>query len=202
MAARPKERKLKATLTTLAKRDLGNDATSTDWVVSKIESGVTVTALAKALEVEMGESCSRGWVSSVLNRLSPDAKTRIQEARKEAAGVLIDEALSITDEPVGSTADVQRNRMRADTRMKIAGWWDRESYGDSKAVSVELNFGALHLDALRRHKSDSLQLRATAQPSLDNGSPDVELVPRASLALLTDVGTSTQNEPLADEENA
>lgn len=200
MAARPKERKLKETLTALAKRDLGNDMTSTDWVVSKIESGVTVTALAKVLEVEMGESCSRGWVSSVLNRLSPDAKMRIQEARKEAAGVLIDEALSITDEPVGSTADVQRNRMRADTRMRIAGWWDRESYGDSKAALVELSFGALHLDALRKRNAESLRIRATTQPALDAGSPDVELVPHVTRALLAGADNSAE-EPLADEGN-
>ncbi len=163
MASRPKEARLKRKLVELAKRD--GRATPLDWVVGKIEDGVTVTALAREIAVEMGEPCSRNWVSAVINRLTPDAKSRISGARKEAAHFLIDEALSITDEPVATSAEVQRNRLRADARFKIAGFWDREFYGDTKSVAVQLDFGQLHLDALRTRNMEREVARIAATPT-------------------------------------
>jgi hypothetical protein len=103
VASRPKEARLKRKFAELAKRD--GRATPVEWVVGKIEDGVTVTALAREIAAEMGESCSRNWISSVINRLTPDAKSRISEARSKAAHLLTDEAPSITDELVGMSAE-------------------------------------------------------------------------------------------------
>jgi hypothetical protein len=148
MAGRPKEQKLLRTLRQRAQRELGPKASGLDYVVSWIESGKTIAELASSGAKEMGESCSRSWLSGVLNR-RPEDKARIAAARAEAAHALIEDAMNIADEPAESTVDVQRNRLRAETRTKIASWWNREAYGDKAAVAVSLDLGQLHLDALR-----------------------------------------------------
>lgn len=48
-----------------------------------------------------------------------------------------------------STVDVQRNRLRAETRAKIAGWWNRQEYGEAKAAAVQIDIGKLHVEAMR-----------------------------------------------------
>jgi len=173
VAGRPKENRLRDILSRLAHEELGEDASALDWVTGKIASGVTVTTLTKILAAEFREeSCSRGWVSTALNRLTDDAKARIEQARKQAAGVLIDEALSIVDEVARSTADVQRNRLRADARMRIAGWWDKEQYGDSKGVTVNLDLPALHLEALRIRSVEQAPTLALLGPGDQTQSQD------------------------------
>ena len=71
----------------------------------------------------------------------------------------LDEAMDIADEPVASSADVQPNRLRTDTRFKIAGWWNPE-YSEKAKLEVSVDFGQLHLDALRRRA-----IRANTVPS-------------------------------------
>jgi hypothetical protein len=82
----------------------------------------------------------------------------------------VDEAMDIADEPVASSADVQRNRLRTDTRLKITGWWNPE-YSDKAKLEVSVDFGQLHLDALRRRA-----LRTNTVPRLESGEADYEVL--------------------------
>jgi hypothetical protein len=178
MASRPKEARLKRKLAALAERD-GYD-TPLAWVVSRIENGTNVTALAREVAAaelpdHLPELFSRNWFSTIINKMpsregAPSAKEQIAQARREAAHLLVDEAMNIADEPVGSSADVQRNRLRTETRLKVAGWWNPD-YSDKAKVAVSVDFGQLHLDALRRRA-----IRANTVPQLETGEADYEVL--------------------------
>jgi hypothetical protein len=107
-------------------------------------------------------------LSGVLNR-RPEDKARIAVARVEAAHALVEDAISIADEPAESTVDVQRNRLRAETRTRIASWWNREAYGDRASHQVAIDWGQLHIDALR-----SRNVTATVGPMEAEVIPDAE----------------------------
>jgi hypothetical protein len=109
----------------------------------------------------------------VANRLKvpegePTAKEQIAAARREAAYVLLDDALRISDEPAEDSASVQRNRLRSDVRLRTAALWNRDELGDRAGVTVNLDLGALHLDALRRRAV----MHARVAPMLGTGEPD------------------------------
>lgn len=178
MASRPKEARLKRKLTALAERD-GYD-TPLAWVVNRIENGTNVTALArKVATAELpdhpSEAFSRNWFSMVINKMpalegGASAKEQIAQARREAAHLLVDEAMDIADEPVGTSADVQRNRLRTETRLRIAGWWNSD-YSDKAKLAVSVDLGQLHLQALRARA-----LRVNTVHPLASGEADYEVV--------------------------
>jgi hypothetical protein len=87
MGSRPKLNRLIATLTELAKQELGELAEPVDFVVQRISTGQTVTNLAQEVAEVMGEPASRSWLSWRFNHLSPQAKERIAHARRNAAEV-------------------------------------------------------------------------------------------------------------------
>jgi hypothetical protein len=96
------------------------------------------------------------------------AKEQIAVARREAAYVLLDDALRISDEPADDSASVQRNRLRSDVRLRTAALWNRDELGDRSGVTVNLDLGALHLDALRRRAVT----HARVVPMLETGEDD------------------------------
>ena len=176
MASRPKEARLKKKLVAIAKRE--GFGAAIEWVVSEVASGVTITQMAKdvaasELPGHPAEQFSRNWYSMIVNKLpvpegEPSAKDQIAAARREAAYVLLDDALKISDEAADDSASVQRNRLRSDVRLRTAALWNRDELGDRAGVTVNLNLGALHLDALRK--------RAVTQgriaPMLETGEAD------------------------------
>ena len=92
MAGRRKLTKLRATMKKVAEAEMGPGAEVIEWICTRIESGKTVGQLADFFAGKMGESCSRSWFSYVINR-DPAHKARIVAARKEAAHIILDEAL-------------------------------------------------------------------------------------------------------------
>ena len=85
MGSRPKLKRLIVTLTELAKQELGELAEPVDFVVGRVSTGQTVTDLAHEVAAVMGEPASRSWLSWRFNHLSPQAKERIADARRNAA---------------------------------------------------------------------------------------------------------------------
>jgi hypothetical protein len=65
-----------------ARSELRPEALPIDYVVSWVKGGKPIAELARELAEEMGESCSRSWLSGVVNR-RPEDKTRIASARSE-----------------------------------------------------------------------------------------------------------------------
>jgi hypothetical protein len=171
MAGRRKLTKLRATMKRVAEAEMGPGTEAIEWLCTQIESGKTVGQLADFFATKMGEGCSRSWFSYVINR-DPAHKARIAAARKEAAHMILDEALEIADRQVEneSSASVQRARLQADTRVRLAALWNKEAYGTQQA-QVQVGIGALYLDALRQCAVN----HARTPPMLESGEADYEI---------------------------
>jgi hypothetical protein len=85
MPSRPKLQRLITTLKALTTQELGARAEPLDFVVRRVAMGQTVTSLAEEVARAMGEPASRTWLSWRFNHLAPGAKTRIADARRQAA---------------------------------------------------------------------------------------------------------------------
>jgi hypothetical protein len=173
MASRPKEQRLKDALQRMADRELGEGAEILDFVVFRVEAGDTITALAQEIAVEMGEAATRGWISWVLNRLTPEAKSRIAAARRGAAMALAEEALAVAEEPTRTTTEVQRNRLRVDTRLNLAKAFDRDTFGE-RAPRGGFDIGELYVQVLREVAAEASN--PAAHPALKPPEADWEYV--------------------------
>jgi hypothetical protein len=174
MASRPKLQRFRAAMGRIAEREgfAGPDAPLL-WALSEIEAGVPVAQLWKVVQEEVGETSVRGWAYTVLYALAPDARQRVKEARKIGAHALVDEALEISDRPAGTAAEAASNRLAVDTRLRIAGIFNREELGDSAPkVQVSLSVAQLHLDALRRRAVATVET-----PKQISDGPDYEALP-------------------------
>jgi hypothetical protein len=182
MAARPKQRRFTAAIERIAAREgFEGSQAGLEWVLSEVEAGVPIATLWKAVEEEAGETSTRQWAYTVIYGLSKDARARLKEARSIGAHALVDEALEITDaampggsRPVTNAAEAASVRLAVDTRVRLAGLLNRQELGDSPQLAVQLNVGALMLDAFRRMPPPA---RAYTQPALPSGEPDVEVLP-------------------------
>jgi hypothetical protein len=157
MAGRPREQTLRAVLKRLAVQELGDGAESIDFIVHRVASGHTVTKLAQELGEATGEEASRGWVSWVCNRLTPDAKARIVRARKDAAIVLVEQSVAMPGAPTKTTTEVQSNRLRTDVRETLAKAFDPK-VSHERSTTAHLSLGQLHIEALRAQKGEPAQI--------------------------------------------
>jgi hypothetical protein len=179
MAAQPRTRKLKATLLKWGREELGptlDDDTPVDyltWPLTRLAGGWTIQKLANEIAGRTGEPTSRQWVSHVLNK---GDKARLDAARREAAGVLAEQAVEISDavgaNPEATTAQVQSARLQVETRKWLAGVLDAHTFAPSQRHEVALNLGALHIEAMRARtlqqtrSAPALQLSAGGEPAL------------------------------------
>jgi hypothetical protein len=179
MASKPKEAKLKKLWLGLGTEMFGAeiDGRATDyldWPLAQVAGGLTITALAEKMAVPeyMGESCSRPWISFVLQR-GPNGRERVKAARHSAADVLAEEALAISNRPVSSTAEASQARLQVDVRKWLAGVQNRDDYGDKPQVQVTLDIGALHLSTLRKRAA----IEARTVPQIQSGDVvDAEVI--------------------------
>ena len=140
------------------------------WALSEIESGVPIARLWQVVQEEAGEASVRGFAYRVLYSLAPDARQRVKEARKIGAVALVDEALEIADRPASTAAEAASTRLAVDTRLRLAGIFNREELSDSASkVSVAISVGQLHLAALRHRVIATVEM----PPQISDG-PDYE----------------------------
>ena len=121
-----------------------------EYLQEYIAEGGTVLDLANEL------GCSRTYLSRHLNA-NPDYKAALDEARRENADKLADEALQIADALADIGADpvtkeqIAVAKERIDVRKWLATVNHPDRYQQNKnAPTVVLNINALHLDALRK----------------------------------------------------
>jgi hypothetical protein len=82
MAGQPKRRALVALLWKRAKRELGEAASPVDWICDQVEKGLSMRQIAELLAPGLKGGVSRNFVSAVANHLAPDARQRLETARR------------------------------------------------------------------------------------------------------------------------
>lgn len=113
-------------------------------LMSRVAEGESLRDICKAQEVAY--SLVARWIAE-----TPLLKQQYDVALQLHADSIAHEALTIADEQCevekkdGSTydPDVARDKLRVDTRLKLAGKWDRQRYGEREpaAVNVTVNLG-------------------------------------------------------------
>jgi len=106
--------------------------------------------------LELGVSQQEVWESLGVTR-SAWRKWRegggeevIARARAARAHHLAEESLDIADTADAEQAAIAKARLRIDTRKWLSGAWNKEQYSQQgPGAAVQINFGQLHLDALR-----------------------------------------------------
>ncbi len=119
-----------------------------EYLQEYIAEGGTVLDLAEEL------GCSRTYLSRHLNA-NPDYKAALDEARRENADKLADEALSIADELADAEGITKEQIAVAKERIDVRKWLATVNHPDryqqnKNGPTVVLNINALHLDALRK----------------------------------------------------
>jgi hypothetical protein len=170
MASQPRTQKLKAILLEWAQEEFGElhedgiEVDYLDWPLTRLAEGWTIQKLAKEIAAKTGEPASRQWISQLVNT----DKVRLAAARREAAGVLAEQAVDISDVVGGnaqaSAAHVQAARLQIETRKWLAGVLDAHTFAPSQRHEVSIDLGQLHLDALRQRRAEELALANASPP--------------------------------------
>ena len=119
-----------------------------EYLQEYIAEGGTVLDLANEL------GCSRTYLSRHLNA-NPDYKAALDEARRENADKLADEALGIADALADAEGVTKEQIAVAKERIDVRKWLATVNHPDryqqnKNGPTVVLNINALHLDALRK----------------------------------------------------
>ena len=114
-------------------------------VLDRIANGETLRDLALAV------GCSRAMLGEwLLNE--PERRALYHAARAASASALAEESLALADG--ASELGTSKARLQIETRQWLAGVYDREQYGP-KQTAVQVNIGALHIDAMRQFNASS-----------------------------------------------
>lgn len=171
MAGQPRK---KAMTAEMERRAAKAELTPLEYALEWVESGKTLVQLTDAINktLQQGEDyVTRSMVSRYLNGL-PGGTEALAGARKEGAHGMAEGALTIIDRPADSREEIAANKNAAELRLKLAGFWNKGEYQDTKNnVNVQVNLPAMHLDALRQRA-----VLAKTTPLLPPAGPDVEVI--------------------------
>lgn len=144
-----------------------NEHTVLDYVCEWQAQGETLVRLVAEIseDAKINPPLDPGAVRRWLNRhFDPDVVAdRLAEARERGAHVLAE--VSITEAVDNTNKDMAPViRVRNDARHWAAERWNKRELGQQKAgVSLTLNVGSLHLDAMRTRALEAAKERAPAQ---------------------------------------
>jgi hypothetical protein len=143
---------------------LGGD----DWFFDQVAKPTTMQKIAEQV------GCSRPqlymWMDAKEGR-----RERYEQAKKIAAHGYAEDSSAVVEEladkPV-EPAMVQLAKLRAEQKWKMAAVLDRDTYGDkSGGVSLTIDIGQLHLEALKAKGSMQLAKPELAQFGIPGPSP-------------------------------
>jgi hypothetical protein len=137
MASKPIEKKMWADI-----EEMGG----VGIIIRRVADGDSLQKIANELGV------SRSFLSWKINML-PGVKDRLAEARRSRAEKWADDALDIADNVDADPNQINKAKLRVETRKWLAGVDDPERFG-TKQGQVHISIGGLHLDALRRVQSE------------------------------------------------
>ena len=163
MAAKPIERFVKKQI-----------AEQGGWprIFERIASGETVADISRTLFRPDGNCIERSFLSHLLHH--DDARSAaVRVARKEGAAAMVDQGLHLVDSAQTDRDSINKAKVQAELRLKVAGFVDREQWGESKAgITVTVNSATLHVDALRHRMVDASRPLAELLAVPDGGAED------------------------------
>lgn len=115
------------------------DSLPRDQIQNLFESGMSETRICMKLGV------SKKALTEWLDR--PEQDGFLSRVRARAADELVGQMLDIADET--DYQEVQKAKLRVQTRQWIAERWNPSSYAQNKMPSVQVNLSGMRLDALR-----------------------------------------------------
>src|SRR6266550_7399362 len=132
-------------------------------ILERIASGETVADVARTLKRPDGQEISRSFFSHMLHADNARSKA-VLEARDEGSDAMVDESLHLVDSAQPDRDSIQKARVQADMRLRVAGLVSRDRWGESKAgaLSVTVNLASLHVDALRHRTVGLAEMGALA----------------------------------------
>jgi hypothetical protein len=158
-----KRTKVRAALAARARDSIGDDAVPLDYVCDYVAGGGLVSRLASDIATDIGEACSRSFLSLIIHRLAPDATARIAEAREQGGDALAEKALDLIEGiDLADAEQVENARLRiSNLRWFLARSRGARSQAD-QGPQTPVSLGAMHIDALRRRNAASeVGLRVT-----------------------------------------
>ena len=168
MAGQPLKQEVRNTLSRLAKEEIGEEATALDYVCSHIEDGGRIKELKERISGILNVEFSPEFFTRTIRTLEPDAKRRIDQAKKDSTGALVERARDIiADAPTGDKIKFERAKEEAKINLWMAERLDKQTWGQQQpqAANLTLNVGSMHLDAFRamtHNTSQSLQIAPQA----------------------------------------
>ena len=155
MAGRPKKRQM---MQKIEDRAAAAGLSLAEFVFDFIGDGKTMTHLAKEL------GYSRSYLSRHLNAI-PEVQEALKGARLESADVMAEQTIIFSDtlaNEADNGKDIKSERvaiLREQTSARK--WWaamaNPERYG-KQDTNLNINLGDLHLDALRKTKSNVIDI--------------------------------------------
>ena len=116
-----------------------------DTIVHMAEAGKTMSQICYA--TGLCKTAIYAWQDQ-----TPEHAELFARARARAAHDLVDEALEIADN--ADPEEIQKAKLRVQTRQWTAERWNRKDYGQAKA-EVAISISGLHIEALKRRHSDA-----------------------------------------------
>jgi len=118
-------------------------------ILERIASGETVAGIARTILRPDGVSISRNFLSMLLHA-DPERSALAKLAHIEGASAMVDDALQLVDRAPVDRDSVNKAKVQSETRLKVAGFLDRTSWGEQKqAINLNVSVNSLHVDALR-----------------------------------------------------
>jgi len=118
-------------------RPLATDSQYTEWtwehILERISCGETLASICRD-ENMPDEGRFRRWVFA-----DPQRKQRYYDARLIGADKIEDSMLAIADAEDDPMEDVQRSKLRIDSRKWLLGVWNRKRYAETKQIDVTHN---------------------------------------------------------------
>jgi hypothetical protein len=115
------------------------DSLPVDQLAMMFESGMSETRICTQLGI--GKKALTEWLDR------PEQQGFLTRVRARAADNLVGQMLDIADET--DYQEVQKAKLRVQTRQWIAERWNPAAYAQNKMPSVQVNLSGMRLDALR-----------------------------------------------------